>query len=539
MMQIKRSALIKWIQRTIADYATAPFPEPEQRKRHVSMKFICGTTQSLWGCFLTWNRARFAILLFLLCGPGSRLLTAQIGQKPPAMGIPPSNSLVGDTSSLAREAQDWLVELIKINTTNPPGNEQAAAKYIASILTKEGIASEMLDLSPGRSALVARLRNNAVPDPSKALLLVGHMDVVGVDRSKWSMDPFGGVIKDGYIYGRGVCDDKGGLVANLAAFIALKRSSVHLNRDVIFLATADEEQFGDASIKTLIAKYWDKFAAAYALNEGGKVVVKNGKVQYVAIQASEKVAMNANVIATGQGGHGSLPTKDNPVVHLAAAVQKIGDYSAPVHLTSITRRYFEALSAIEDDDIAKWMRVIDSGDRGEHAQRVLSDASPLWNSMMRDTVAPTMLQAGIRANVIPSEARATLNIRLLPGDSSEELLSNLRKLVNDPAVKIELQPDSGLAAPNSSIETDFYSTITKVSAQEFGGAPVVPFMSTGATDSSQLRLHSVQAYGLRPFPLTEEDDRRMHGDEERLPVASFAKGIDLTVRIVAEFSVTR
>ena len=159
--------------------------------------------------------------------------------------------------------------------------------------------------------------------------------------------------------------------------------------------------------------------------------------------------------------------------------------------------------------------------------------------MMRDTVAPTMLQAGIRANVIPSEARATLNIRLLPGDSIDALLNDLRKLINDPTVRIELQPDSGLAAPNSSIETDFYSIITKVSAQEFGGVPVLPFMSTGATDSAQLRLHSVQAYGLRPFPMTEEDDKRMHGDEERLPLASFAKGVDLMTRIVAEFSVTR
>jgi acetylornithine deacetylase/succinyl-diaminopimelate desuccinylase-like protein len=198
------------------------------------------------------------------------------------------------------------------------------------------------------------------------------------------------------------------------------------------------------------------------------------------------------------------------------------------------------LFPIGDDEIRKWMRVIDSGDRGEHAQRVLSDANPLWNSMMRDTVSPTMLQAGIRANVIPSEARATLNIRLLPGDSSEALLNDLRKLVNDPNVKIELQPYAGLAAPNSSIETEFYSTIVKVSAQEFGGVPVVPFMSTGATDSSQLRLHSVQAYGLRPFPMSEEDDRRMHGDEERMPIlAAEAKVRGPATRIVAEFSVTK
>ena len=186
------------------------------------------------------------------------------------MGIPDNGSLVGDTSALAREAQGWLVDLLKINTTNPPGNEQQTAKYIAGILTKEGITPEILDLAPGRSAVVARLRSSAVPDPSKALLLVAHMDVVGVDRGKWSVDPFAGVIKDGYLYGRGSIDDKSMLAANLAAFIALKRGSVHLNRDVIFLATADEEEFGEASLKILIVKYWDKLAAGFALNEGGR-----------------------------------------------------------------------------------------------------------------------------------------------------------------------------------------------------------------------------------------------------------------------------
>ena len=489
---------------------------------------------------MSWKRVSFSILVVLALFAGdSALLRAQVRQGPPPYGIPVAPSLVGDTSALAREAQDWLVELVKINTTNPPGNEQAAAKYLAGILSKEGITPEILDVAPGRSALVARLRSSAVADPSKALLLVAHMDVVGVDRAKWSVDPFGGVIKDGYLYGRGSCDDKGMLAANLAAFIALKRSSVHLNRDVIFLATTDEEQFGDASLKTLIAKYWDKFAAGYALNEGGKVVVKDGKVQHVAVQADEKVPVNVTVIAKGTAGHASIPTKDNPVVHLAAAVAKIGGYTAPVHLTSITRRYFEGLATLEDEETGKWMRVVDSPDRGEHAQRVLSDANPLWNSMMRDSIAPTMLQAGVRANVIPSEARANLNIRLLPGDTINALLEELTKLVEDPAVHFEVQADAGLAAPNSSIETDFYATITKVSAQEFGGAPVLPFMSTGATDSAQLRLHSVQAYGLRPFPLADEDDRRMHGDDERLPLAAFAKGVDLLTRIVAEFSVTK
>lgn len=482
-----------------------------------------------------WIAAILLLFLFSQCAP----LRAQVGQKPAAMGIPPSQSLVGDTSALAREAQQWLVELLKIDTTNPPGNEQAAAKYIAGILTKEGITPELLDVAPGRSAVVARLRSSAVPNPSRALLLVAHMDVVGVDRSKWTVDPFAGLIKDGYLWGRGSIDDKSMLAANLAAFIALKRGNVFLNRDVIFLATTDEEQFGDASLKILIAKYWDKFAAGFAINEGGKVVLKNGKVQYVGLQVSEKVSVNVSVTATGKGGHASMPTKDNPVVHLAAAVDKIGNYTAPVRLTSVVRRYFEGLSGIEDDETAKWLRVIDTPDRGEHAQRVVSDMNPMWNSMIRDTIAPTVLQAGVRANVIPSEAKAILNIRLIPGDTIDVLVNNLNKLVNDPAVKLEVLPDGGLAAPDSSMETDLYALITKLAAKEFGGAPVLPFMSTGATDSEQLRLHNVQAYGLRPFPITEEDDARVHGDNERLPLPSFPQGVDLLTRIVAEFAVTR
>jgi acetylornithine deacetylase/succinyl-diaminopimelate desuccinylase-like protein len=458
---------------------------------------------------------------------------------PAAPGIPSNPVPVGENSAVAREAQGWLADLIRINTTNPPGNEQAAAKYIAGILEKDGITPELLEVSPGRTAVVARLRSAAMAQPSKALLLVAHMDVVGVDKSKWTVDPFAAMMKDGYLYGRGAIDDKGMLAANLAAFIALKRANGRLNRDVIFLATADEEQGGDASIKILIAKYWDKFAAGFALNEGGEVLQKNGKVQYVAVQASEKVPVNVAVIARGTSGHASRPTKDNAVVHLAAAVVKIGNYSAPVHFTTIVRRYFEQLAAIEDDEIGKWMRSMDTTDRGEHAQKVISDANPLWNSMLRDTIAPTMLTAGVRANVIPAEARAILNIRLLPGDTIDRLLADLTKLVNDPQIRFEIQPDAGLAAPPSSLESDFYATITRVAGKEFANAPVLPFQSTGATDSAQLRLHNVQAYGLLPFPLTDEDFRRMHGEDERIPLASFTKGVDVLARIVAEFAAAR
>jgi acetylornithine deacetylase/succinyl-diaminopimelate desuccinylase-like protein len=474
----------------------------------------------------------------LLAGPG--LVRAQVA--PPATnGLPGTQggAPLGDLTSLTGDAKVWFQDLIKINTTNPPGNEAEAAKYILGVLAKEGIPAEELPVAPGRTSVVARLRSSAVADPSKALLLVAHMDVVGVDKPKWTVDPFAATIKDGYLYGRGAIDNKAMLATNLAVLVALKRANARLNRDVIFLATDDEEQGGDASIRILIAKYWDKIAAGFALNEGGNVVLEGGKVKYVAVQAGEKVPVNVTVIARGTSGHASMPTKDNAVVHLSAAVEKIGGFVTPVHLTAIVRRYFEGLAPLADDEVGKWMRALDTGDRGEHAARVISDANPQWNSMLRDTISPTMLSAGVRNNVIPAEARAILNVRLLPGDTIDTLVLDLQKLVNDPLVKFEVQTDAGLAAPPSSLENDFYADITKVAAQEFGGAPVLPYQSPWATDSAQLRLHNVQSYGLWPFPLTAEDLQRMHGNDERIPVASFVKGIDVEARIVAEFAVTR
>jgi acetylornithine deacetylase/succinyl-diaminopimelate desuccinylase-like protein len=514
------------------------------------MKHICGKTlpgpvrprcghHGEEDGLVNWNR-----IMLVIAGAAAVALAALLPAALPAtaQGIPQANPVASpqaDTSAIAKEAQGWLADLIKLNTSNPPGNEQIAAAYVAELLQKEGVPAEILELAPGRSAVVARLRSAAVADPSKALLLVAHLDTVPVDKSRWTVDPFGAVVKDGYLYGRGAIDDKGMLAANLATFVTLKRANARLNRDVIFLATADEEGSGDASIRMLIAKYWDKFAAGFAINEGGNVFVKNGKVQYIGVQASEKVSVNIAVIARGTSGHASQPLKDNPVVHLAAAIAKIGTYSAPVHLTAIVRRYFEGIAPLEDDEIGKWIRSIDASDRGEHAQRVVSDASPLWNAMMRDTVAPTILSAGVANNVIPAEARANLNVRLLPGDSVNAILSDLNKLVNDPAVRLEVQPNAGLAAPPSSLDSDFYNLIVKVASQEFAGAPALPFQSTWLTDSAQLRLHSVQAYGLVPFPLAQEDLRRMHGDDERIPLAAFDKGVELLTKIVVGFAVMR
>ncbi|MBI3662061.1 MAG: M20/M25/M40 family metallo-hydrolase [Acidobacteria bacterium] len=441
-----------------------------------------------------------------------------------------------DFDKLSAEAAGWLSSLLAINTTNPPGNELAAAKFISEILQKEGIYAEVIESTPGRGIVIARLRAGAVPDPARALLLLGHTDVVGVDRAKWTAEPFGGTVKDGYVWGRGAIDDKGRLVATLAAFIALKRAGVRLGRDVIFLAEADEEEGGEAGIEFAVRNHWDKIAAGFALNEGGRMFVKDGKVVYVGVQASEKVPVNIEVIASGPAGHASIPRGDNPVVHLAAAVAKIGAYDAPVQLNSVTRRYFEQMATLEDAELAKWTRaLLDQPERLQHAAKKLSEANPVWNAMLRNTVAPTMLRAGVRSNVIPSEARATMNIRLLPGESAQKLVEDLKKIVNDPQVRIEIATSLRPTAPPSSLDTDFYRAIEQVTPAFFSGAIVVPQMSTWATDSAQLRLRNVQAYGIIPFPLTEEEIARMHSDDERLPLAAFRKGVEYSYRVIEAF----
>ncbi len=440
-----------------------------------------------------------------------------------------------DLLQLTAEAQTWLTDLIRINTTNPPGNEMEAAKYIQGVLQKENIPAEVLEMKPGRGIVVSRMQAGPLPDSSKALLLLAHLDVVGVDPAKWTVDPFAATQKDNYIYGRGAIDDKGMVAANLAAFIGLRRSGARLSRDVIFLADDDEEQFGDASIKAVIERYWDKIACGFALNEGGSVVLKNDKVEYVGIQTSEKVAYNVTVTATGTSGHASVPQKDNAVVHLAAAVQKVGTLETPLHLQTMTRRYFEQLAPVEDEDTSKWIRALDTSDRADLAAVRLAAMNPIWNSMLRDTIAPTELNAGVRANVVPPQASANLNIRLLPGNSIQDVLAQMQKAVNDPQVKFTVAPDAGPSAPSSSITSELYQTIERLAPRQFPGAVVVPYLSTWYTDSAYLRLHNVQSYGLLPFPLTEADILRVHGDDERIPIASFRTGVDFLYKAVHEF----
>jgi acetylornithine deacetylase/succinyl-diaminopimelate desuccinylase-like protein len=454
--------------------------------------------------------ARKAGLISVLMLLGILVCAAQIHAQavPTQIAAPPST----DLSKLDSDALQWLQDLLRINTANPAGNEQAAAKYVSGVLQSEGIASETYESAPGRGFLVARLSSSAVPDPSRALLLVAHLDAAAADKNI--------------------------LAANLAVFIELKRSGARLNRDVILLVQGDEDG-GETGMKFATEKYWDKIAAGFALNDGGRVVLKDGKIRYVAVQASEKTQVSMDIIAKGASGSASVPAVDNAIVHLASAIEKIAAYEAPVQFNTVTTAYFEGLATAEDEDTAKWMRALETSDRADHAARWISSANPAWNAMLRDTICPAALQAGKLPGVVPAEARATLDIGLLPGDSVDPLLAKLRELVNDPQVRFEEAPGATETAPSSSLPSSLYTTISSVAAQQFPGAVIVPMMSPEATDSTPLRMRGVQTYGLVPFPLTEDALARIHSADQSIPSDSFRQGVQFLYSIVSGFAAAR
>jgi acetylornithine deacetylase/succinyl-diaminopimelate desuccinylase-like protein len=262
-------------------------------------------------------------------------------------------------------------------------------------------------------------------------------------------------------------------------------------------------------------------------------------VQYVGIQADEKVSRNLDVVATAASGRSSTPQQDNPITHLAAAIEKIAAYPAPVQFNFITREYFEGLAGVEDEETGKWIRALEDPDRAAHAAQFVSSADPVWGAMMRDTIAPTILQAGIRPTVVPTEARGVVNLRLLPGNLVEPLVAKLQQAVNDPQVRLAVEPDGAPPAPASSTDSALYTTIAQVAKQQFPGTAVLPYMSARATDSAFLRERSVQAYGLLPFPMAKDDLLRAHGDDERIGLDSFRHGIGFLYAIVTNFAVSK
>ena len=319
--------------------------------------------------------------------------------------------------------------------------------------------------------------------------------------------------------------------------LLLKRSNVALDRDVIFLAESGEEGSSNFGIDFMVAQHFDEIDAEFALAEGGSAVIENGRVAAVKIQTTEKVPRRARLVATGTSGHGSVPRLDNAVVHLSAAVAKVGTWETPMHLNETTRAYFDKLAAIRSPEQAARYRSLLQPQPPAAEQRYLAEREPEHYSMLRTSVVPTMLKAGIGINVIPSEAEATLDIRALPEEDMGEFFQDMARVINDPAVKIVPIASARPAGKPSRLDTDAYRALEKVSSRIFPGAVVLPTMSTGATDMAQLRAKGVQAYGIGPASTAEDTTNfGAHSDVERLSEMALYQFVQLTWNAVLEIA---
>jgi acetylornithine deacetylase/succinyl-diaminopimelate desuccinylase-like protein len=442
-----------------------------------------------------------------------------------------------DRAAAGRATLTHLQNLIRLNTQNPPGNEALTAAYFDSVFRAvPGVETHVLTVAPGRSNFVARLR--AARPTRKPVLILGHMDVVGADTAKWDTDPFVPTLRDGYLYGRGAIDDKGMLAAALVAMQELSRVRGRMTRDVIFLATAAEEGGPSIGIDSVVANHRALLGdAEFALNEGGRIRIRGGRVSTVNIQTTEKVYYNVAAIATGTGGHGSVPLPGNALAALARAVNRVHEWKPPVRLIETTRLYFTRLAPTESDpEMRRAMEALTAPGASQSAidaaAAVLS-REPLHNAVLRTGASLTMLNGGFRSNVIPSEGKATFNVRVVPGEDIRQVVAEMNRVAAEPSVRFELDGEPVPAPAPSPVATDLYRAMEASARVMAPGAVVLPFMSTGATDGAVLRAAGIPTYGILPMPLPSEDELRMHGDNERVPVAALGWATEYLYRVLS------
>jgi acetylornithine deacetylase/succinyl-diaminopimelate desuccinylase-like protein len=422
-----------------------------------------------------------------------------------------------------------LQALIRLDTSSPPGNETLAAEYVKRTLDAAEIPSRIVALDSSRANLIARLEGNGSKRP---LLLMAHTDVVGVEPADWSVDPFGGQVRDGYVYGRGASDDKGQLAAMMQVMRMLQRRQVPLARDVILLAESGEEGTTEVGIDFVVDQHWDAIDAEYALNEGGRMSATNGRVQTVSIATTEKVPWRGiKLIARGVAGHGSAPRLDNAIVHLANAVAKVGAFQPPMRLNETTRAYLERLARISPPEAAYRYRNVEHPRLGDEIQEQLRRTDIGVNSMLRTSISPNIIAGGFRRNVIPADAEAELDIRALPDEDLDQFLATLRDIIDDPAVEVTRPTSMRPAATPSSLDSEMFQALERVQTEMFPDAITLPTMLVASTDSAQVRARGVQAYGIG---MIRDDLSGVHGTDERLSVDALGLFLEYLYRVVVE-----
>jgi acetylornithine deacetylase/succinyl-diaminopimelate desuccinylase-like protein len=436
-----------------------------------------------------------------------------------------------DNRPLEERARQYLTDLVRLDTSNPPGNETRVADYLKQVADAHGIPCELLGSDPKRMNFVARLRGSGKARP---LLMLAHSDVVPADRGEWTVDPFSAENRNGFIYGRGTQDDKSLLATELAVMVEIKRRNIKLSRDLILLSEADEEA-ASGGIEWMVQHAFPKIDAEFALNEGGYILETKDGPKVFQIQTAEKIPTRVILTARGTAGHASMPRGDNPVLHLTRAVVKLSDSEQPVRLNPTTRRYLRDISKLPD---YAWLdpirRKLDDPATAQAAADQIRAHDPELDAELRTTIAPTVLRAGTKINVIPNTAEAELDVRRLPNETREEVLARLRQIVNDNAIEIAPAPGQQLPPADASpVTTPLYHAMERAIARVYPRDIVVPYMTRGATDGSVLRSRGMPVYGV-PIFMRDTLDSGAHGNDEHIAPKSLDDGVELLWQMVLE-----
>ena len=470
----------------------------------------------------------FTLFLIVACGQDEAPVAEATVDEPAA--VPTSSDLLPH-QALAREL---LKELIEINTTDSVGDNTAAAQAMADRLLAAGFPPEDVQvLGPveKKGNLVARYRGRE--SERKPLLLLAHIDVVEADPADWTLPPFTFIEDDNYFYGRGATDDKDEAAIHIANFIRMKEEGFQPDRDIIVALTADEEGGPHNGVQWLLENHRDLIDAEYALNEGGGGALKNGRHIANAVQASEKVYQSFTLEVTNPGGHSSLPLKDNAIYHLADALIRIRNHDFPVSLNEVTQMFFERSADLEEGELAEKMRGVMASPPDPAAIAYFSD-TPYYNSRLRTTCVATMLSGGHAENALPQRARANVNCRVLPGESIDAVHSTLETVIGNDQVSVT-RVAQATPSPPSPLTPEMLGAIERVTEEMWPGVPVIPTMSTGATDGLYLRNAGIPVYGVSGL-FGEIDDVRAHGQNERILIKSYYEGQEFLYELTKTLS---
>jgi acetylornithine deacetylase/succinyl-diaminopimelate desuccinylase-like protein/endonuclease/exonuclease/phosphatase family metal-dependent hydrolase len=448
---------------------------------------------------------------------------------------------IGRTLSQHAEQIDWpryqdmavdlMQQYLRVDTSNPPGNEIEAAKFLKRIFDQYGIENEIFEYKPGRANIIARIKGNRSKRP---IILLSHTDVVTAEPAAWEVEPFSGVIRNGFIYGRGALDMKGEGLLHLMTMILLKREGPPLSRDVIFLGTADEEVNDEGSL-WMIANKADLFKnAEYLLTEGGDNLLQNGAVKIVGVDVAEKAPFWLRLTATGLPGHGSRPVADSAANRLIRAMSRILEWETPVKLLPAVEKYFKDIAPLQKEPLrSQFANIGDSLKDAEFRRSLTSQRE--YNFLLRNTISITMLSGSKQTNVIPNTATCNIDVRLLPGENQQDFLKALTDVIADPAIKIENV--NRFKPPNSSsVDTELFSLIARRTKANHPNAVVTTKMLSGYTESQLYRQLGIIAYGWAPIYTMTEDDEGVHGNNERISVQNVRQGTREFYEIVRDIS---